>query len=491
MTFMQVLKRFKPTSFSALVGLFIVINLIVVVIKPIYVDPAMYWLYGQHSAWIYFDAPPLVAWVTAGATLLFGAHAWVINALALGTVIAPARYLYLLARISYNQKMSEWITLAWLFTPAIGHIYIRFNWGYNNLLLLFWIACVYYFYQANKTQRPYYFYSMAIMLALAILSHFESAFLVLTLLAVLIIVPKYHNLWRNKHTYLASMLTLLLISPYLIALIQSHFQSILVQFTFHTDVQKNLINLTDTLSFINDIVNELNFFFILGVILICKNIKLVFSDAKMQYFFWCAVIIFIPFLLLSFHTTFPIKYYMPFYYGFLLLSLPLITAQSQKYFNWILWFNILLFILNSWNVIVPRFGISPGNNIFYEQNLKKIADELKPIVHKNDLLLGCTHDAHNINNQNEYSAFAVIAFYLNHANTYTTQPGFFIWQKKIEHVFSENPGANVYYLCENNAPPTLTGLVCANTKTITVSSYALNQKIENSWYLQECHIPKI
>ncbi len=43
----------------------------------------MYWLYGQYLAWIYFDSPPLVAWVTYAATTIFGTHAWVINLLCL------------------------------------------------------------------------------------------------------------------------------------------------------------------------------------------------------------------------------------------------------------------------------------------------------------------------------------------------------------------------------------------------------------------------
>src|SRR6185312_1314259 len=114
------MKRFS--HFNLLLTLFILVNLVVIVVKPIYVDPAMYWLYGQHLQWIYFDAPPLIAAVTRGATVLFGTHDWVITSLSLLFILAAARYLYLLAQMSYNKIIAEWITLIFLFTPAISHI---------------------------------------------------------------------------------------------------------------------------------------------------------------------------------------------------------------------------------------------------------------------------------------------------------------------------------------------------------------------------------
>jgi 4-amino-4-deoxy-L-arabinose transferase-like glycosyltransferase len=488
------MKRFattlKTTHFTLLIILFIAINLIVVAVKPIFVDPAMYWLYGHHFSWVYFDSPPLVSWLTWGATALLGTQAWVIAALSLVFILASAYYLYLLTRAHYDKKMAELITLIYLYTPAITHIYFRFDWSYNNLLMFFWIMSMYYFYQAQKTAQPRYFYLCTLGIALAILSHFEAVFLLLALALPILALPTYRKLLRNKHTYGAVILLLVLISPYLYALQQSHWQSILVQFQFHADNTASLFNVSYVLSFFNDIVNDLNFFFILGCILIVTNLQKITTNDALKFFSWSTLVIFVPFLVLAFHTTFPMKYYIPFYYGFLLISIPFITALNQRYLNWMLWFNIALFILDSWNVIVPRFGVSPGGNIFYQQNLQKIAGKFQPMIKANDLLVGCTGDATISINQTQYSDLGVLAFYLNHPNTYTTTPGFFMWQPPIQQVLANNMGATVYYLCEDKSPAPLPNLTCGPVQTMSADSYQLNRKLENSWYWQKCMVTK-
>lgn len=476
--------QIKAANFWLLISLFIAVNLIIVAMKPIYLDPAMYWLYGQHLSLVYFDAPPLVAFITRGATALFGVQAWVITALSLGFVLASAYYLYSLAVSSYNKMTAQWVTLVWLFTPAITHIYIRFNWGYNNLLMFFWIMSMYYFYQAQKTQRPHHFYLCALGVALAVLSHFEAFFLILSIIAILLFSAPYRKLLRNPHIYLASLLFLAIITPYIYSLFQTHFQSIFIQFQFHATNNASLVSFSGFLNFLNDIINDLNLFFILGCVLLIKN----YQKIHLKFFVWWTLVIFIPFFILSFHTTFPMKYYMPFYYGFILASIPLMTNRGLRYLKWILWINILLFLLQSWNVIIPRFGISPGGNIFYQQNLQKIAQQIQPLIKSGDLLIGCARDAHDINNQNDYSAFAVLAFYLQHTNSYTTMPGFFSWQAPIAQVLAQHHGGTVFYLCENYTPPALPNLVCEPTHKITVVSHQWQQKMENSWYLQRCRV---
>jgi hypothetical protein len=478
----------KCSNFTLLLALFVLLNLIVVVVKPIYVDPGIYWLYSHHLAWVYYDSPPLVTYVTGAATTLFGTHFWVINALSLIFILASARYLYRLAKHNYGKTRAELITLVWLFTPGITHIYFRWNWTYNNLLSFLWIMTLYYFYQAQKTKKTRYFYLSAIGLGLAVLTNFSAFFLILTLLATLIFVPSYRKMLSNKHSYWALFLSLIIVSPYVYALVQTHWQAVVVQFQFHADARPIFFNLASVVDYFNDIINEIDLFFVIGIIYVVIKYKQIKQNDVLQFFLYSAVIISVPFLILSLHTGTPIRFYMPFYYGFILLSIPLISGRGIRYLRWILWANILLFALDTWNTVVPRYGISPGTNIFHQNNIKDFAEQMRPQIKSSDLLLGCAHEVTSYDNISDYTNLATLAFYLNHSNTYSAVPGFFAWQPAVEQVFAQNKGATVFYFCSDAPPKSLTNLVCAPVQTISSVSYRVNNPIEDKWYVQKCKI---
>jgi len=101
---------------------FLFINLLVVFLKPISTDPSVYWFYAHHLRWIYQDAPPLIGVVTWLGISVFGSHSATINFLGLLSILISARFLYLLAKLMFDENMARLVTLIWLITPATSYM---------------------------------------------------------------------------------------------------------------------------------------------------------------------------------------------------------------------------------------------------------------------------------------------------------------------------------------------------------------------------------
>jgi hypothetical protein len=328
----------KPGLFSCLhkkwflifLIFFLFINIITLFTHPIFVDPAMYWFYGHHLRWVYLDAPPLIGIITASATSLLGNSAFTINLLGLCSVLIAARFLYLLSTSLFDESAAKMITMIWLITPATLHFYFRFDWSYQNLVLLFWISSLYFFHETGKTKKPYLFYLTAFSIAAGLLSQIQMFLLVAPLFFILFFLKPYKEFLKNKHFYLAFSLLILLMLPYFISFIESDFLPIRSLLSFHTTTNVSLFSLGTITNFLNDLINEINIFFILGLVLMVKNGKKIFSNNDSLFLLICSAPIFLFFLLISLKTITLIKFYYVFYFGFLLLFYPLTGKKTKE-----------------------------------------------------------------------------------------------------------------------------------------------------------------
>jgi 4-amino-4-deoxy-L-arabinose transferase-like glycosyltransferase len=85
----------------------------------LYFDEAQYWVWAQDPAFGYFSKPPLIAWIIAGTTSLFGDSevsvrlaSPIIHALTSGLV-------FLLARNLYDARVGFWSSVLYLTLPAV------------------------------------------------------------------------------------------------------------------------------------------------------------------------------------------------------------------------------------------------------------------------------------------------------------------------------------------------------------------------------------
>src|SRR5690606_25544983 len=82
-------------------------------------DEAQYWSWSRELDFGYFSKPPLVAWVAAATTALFGDAEWAIR---IGSPVAhavAALFLMALARRRWGEEAAAWTGLLYITMPAI------------------------------------------------------------------------------------------------------------------------------------------------------------------------------------------------------------------------------------------------------------------------------------------------------------------------------------------------------------------------------------
>lgn len=128
-----------------------VLRIIVLVFSKIdlHADEAQYWFWSRDLDFGYYTKPPMIAWVIAATTSLFGNAEWAVR---LGSPLlsaGTAGLLYALARELYDARTAFWAGLSWLMIPAVllasGLI------STDLPLLFFWSLALYAFARLSRT----------------------------------------------------------------------------------------------------------------------------------------------------------------------------------------------------------------------------------------------------------------------------------------------------------------------------------------------------
>ncbi|MGE0829613.1 MAG: ArnT family glycosyltransferase, partial [Hyphomonadaceae bacterium] len=82
-------------------------------------DEAQYWHWSRALDWGYFSKPPLIAWVIAATTGVFGNAEWAVRLAAPFCHAAGAFALFALARRIYGPVAGLWAGALWLTMPAV------------------------------------------------------------------------------------------------------------------------------------------------------------------------------------------------------------------------------------------------------------------------------------------------------------------------------------------------------------------------------------
>ncbi|MEM1087720.1 MAG: glycosyltransferase family 39 protein [Pseudomonadota bacterium] len=99
----------------------LLLRLALVVVSPmeLYADEAQYWRWSTSLDWGYYSKPPMIAWVIALSTSIFGDSEWAIRILAPVLHTFAVVFLYLLAKAMFGSR-AGWITvIAYLIMPGI------------------------------------------------------------------------------------------------------------------------------------------------------------------------------------------------------------------------------------------------------------------------------------------------------------------------------------------------------------------------------------
>src|SRR6516225_10896887 len=111
-------------------------------------DEAQYWFWAQHPAFGYYSKPPLVAWLIAATTGLFGDSEAAIRLSAPLLHACTAVFVYATGSRLYDARGGLWSALTYASLP--GASISAFIISSDAPLLLFWAAALYAFIRARE-----------------------------------------------------------------------------------------------------------------------------------------------------------------------------------------------------------------------------------------------------------------------------------------------------------------------------------------------------
>lgn len=108
-------------------------------------DEAQYWIWSREPAFGYYSKPPLIAWIIAGTTALFGSAEWAVRLAAPFFHLGAAYFLFSLARRLYSDAAGFWTGVGWLTLPGVSLSSMLIT--TDGPLLFFWTAALYCFFR--------------------------------------------------------------------------------------------------------------------------------------------------------------------------------------------------------------------------------------------------------------------------------------------------------------------------------------------------------
>ncbi len=114
--------RRNPAAAAALViALLVVIRLVAVIATPLEIGPdeAQYWRWSRTLDFGYYSKPPLIAWIIAASTAVFGDGEWAIRFFSPILHGVAAFFLFLLGKRAFDARIGAWSAAIYLLMPGI------------------------------------------------------------------------------------------------------------------------------------------------------------------------------------------------------------------------------------------------------------------------------------------------------------------------------------------------------------------------------------
>ncbi|MEO0883673.1 MAG: glycosyltransferase family 39 protein [Pseudomonadota bacterium] len=218
---------------SASIGLILVLIMLLaarvlgLLVSPLNLGPdeAQYWRWSTELGWGYYSKPPLIAWIIAASTSLFGDSEWAIRLPAPLLHGITAYLIYLLGRRLFDNRTGVWAAVYYLLMPGV-----TLSSGvittdavllpcFAGAMLALWSLR-----EAPSNTRAAILLGLAI--GLGLLAKYAMVYAVLGLIAAAIVDPPTRQAVVSKRGLLAAVIALLVLVPHLAWNLQHGFQTI-------------------------------------------------------------------------------------------------------------------------------------------------------------------------------------------------------------------------------------------------------------------------
>ncbi|NWH08039.1 MAG: glycosyltransferase family 39 protein [Alphaproteobacteria bacterium] len=184
---------YAPAAFAVITA-FTAMRLMFLGLNPLelYPDEAQYWYWAQEPALGYFSKPPLIAWIIAGTTALFGDSEAAIRLGAPLCHAASATFLFLLGRDIGGGRLGFWSALIYLTLPGV---FVSSSIISTDVpLLTCWAAALWAFNRSLTAQNGTYAAATGIVIGIGLLAKYAMVFFFAGMALLLILRP---SLWRK------------------------------------------------------------------------------------------------------------------------------------------------------------------------------------------------------------------------------------------------------------------------------------------------------
>ena len=177
--------KIKNQNFDPLNTPFVLLTLIVITTIRIYllyvtpielsVDEAQYWDWSKNLEFGYFTKPPMIAWIIALSTNIFGNEEWAVRLCSPIIHFITSIILWICGQLAFGFKTGKVAALIWIFTPAVslGSFVI----STDTPLLLFWSLSLFFIIKLIKYNSLNYALFAGISLGLAFLSKYAALYM--------------------------------------------------------------------------------------------------------------------------------------------------------------------------------------------------------------------------------------------------------------------------------------------------------------------------
>lgn len=185
----------------------------------LYADEAQYWSWSLAPDWGYYSKPPMVAWLIALTTRLFGDAELGVRAATFIIWPLTSITLYLLTRRLFAgepwaERAAFWSAVAFACLPMtfLGGVLITTD----GPLLLFWTLTLYFLAGAFALDRWRDWLLVGAAAGLGLMSKYSMVFLAPAFLVYLLLTPRHRHLLLSVKPYAAAGLALAIFSPNLL-----------------------------------------------------------------------------------------------------------------------------------------------------------------------------------------------------------------------------------------------------------------------------------
>ncbi len=213
---MEIEEKEYPTLLFMILALFWLYRLCVLIYSPydLYLDEAYYYNWAQHLDFGYYSKPPMLAWLIALTTSVFGGSEVAIKSGAMLLYPITTWVIYCIAKELFDVKTAFYSALIFFTIPAVWMSSMIIS--TDVVLLLFWSLALLFFIKALSYNKAGSWIWAGIFSGLGLMSKYNFIFFLLSAVLVMGLIPEYKKHFKNPYFYLTCLIALVIFLPNLI-----------------------------------------------------------------------------------------------------------------------------------------------------------------------------------------------------------------------------------------------------------------------------------